>query len=126
MAGLVAHRLRGHKESVGLKALDYLLGGNSLDSLPVDVACWCQPRCCTHMEMEIENDQFCIEKTERFPISQQTVVASGRLSPSLRSSGKGLLGLRSGLLELECEFDFVIRIFDNISFADGLSDVRAW
>jgi hypothetical protein len=34
--------LRGDKRFVGLKALDYLLGGKSLDSLPVDVLYWCQ------------------------------------------------------------------------------------
>jgi hypothetical protein len=42
MVALVAHMLCGHKKLVGLKALDYLLGGKSLDSLPVDVVCWCQ------------------------------------------------------------------------------------
>jgi hypothetical protein len=30
------------KKFVEPKALDYLLGGKSLDNLPVDVVCWCQ------------------------------------------------------------------------------------
>jgi hypothetical protein len=37
MVALVAHMLNGHKEFVRLKALNYLLGGKRLDSLPVDV-----------------------------------------------------------------------------------------
>jgi hypothetical protein len=34
--------LQGHIEDVRLKAPDYLLGGKSLDSVPVDVVCRCQ------------------------------------------------------------------------------------
>jgi hypothetical protein len=41
-AALVAHTLHGHKRFVGLKALDYLLGGKTLDSLAVDILCSCQ------------------------------------------------------------------------------------
>jgi hypothetical protein len=42
LGALVAYMLCGHKKFVRLKALDYLLGGKGLDSLPVDLVCWCQ------------------------------------------------------------------------------------
>jgi hypothetical protein len=42
MIALFAWMLSEHKKFVGLKGLEYLLGGKGLDSLPVDVVCWCQ------------------------------------------------------------------------------------
>jgi hypothetical protein len=39
MVALIADMLCGHKKFVGMKALDHLLGGKGLGSLPVDVVC---------------------------------------------------------------------------------------
>jgi hypothetical protein len=39
-AALIAHLRRGHKKFAGLEALDHVLGGESLDGLPVNVMDW--------------------------------------------------------------------------------------
>jgi hypothetical protein len=80
MVALVPHVLRGDKKFVRVNALDYILDGKSLNSLLGDALCWCQLRCCLHLEMETENRPFCLEKAQRFPMCQQNVVASGGLS----------------------------------------------
>jgi hypothetical protein len=73
---------------VGLKAMNSLLGGKGLDSLPADVVCWCQLSCCTHLEMEIENAQLCTEKLNDFH------------SHNKRSSPRGVFNLTLFMLKL--------------------------
>jgi hypothetical protein len=79
IVGLIARVHRGHKKFVCLEALDYILGGESLDGLPVNIMhrgkLWGSAR------LEIGNGRLHSEKVQRTESFSSTAVTSGGFPP---------------------------------------------